>query len=208
MSNLRQGYVKTLNEWRFDNLRLTGTMSGSGKQILINKPNNGPVLKIGGNASYNNDLLLVQTSDGEEAFKIGSDGRVFISGMQTLQTVPMVEKSVLFIQDGMIQVKPSQISFDGESDNFGVGTINPDSKITLENGNFHIKNGHIIMDGSKLLDRKSVILSDLSCTGADDEGVFLGDPNSNDSWRIIKINNEIHIQKKIGGVWTTRQHVN
>jgi len=208
MSN-KQGYIKTLNEWHLDNVRLTGTFMGSGNQITINKPGIGkPVLRLGGNPSYNNDLFLIEKPNGEDIFRVDAEGTIWIDGNLHNQTIPMDEKSVLFVKGNKFAADQDQFVWDHETNRLGVGTQFPQAKIHIEGGDLDIHGGTIKLDGVTHLRSDKSLLFATDGDANPDSGLIFGDPTSGSSvWRFVVSNDEVLVQKKIEGVWQTRQKV-
>lgn len=207
MSN-NYGYDRTNNEHRMENIRLTGSFVGSGEQFKINRPNNGPILSLGGNPNYDNDLLLITKPNGKHTFRVDHDGTVWIKDRDQLilQTVPVGKKGILFT-DGSetgLNVANDKFNWDNDTMFFGVGTNNPQNRIHLKDGDLNIENGSLKMNNRTSLNPNMCVLNATNGDDNEEEGLILGEPNSDGCWRVVVSNGDLIVQKKISGEWCTR----
>lgn len=206
MSN-NSGYIRTLNEWHFENIKLSGVLTGSGNQLTINKPNTGPVLQIGGNPSYHNDLFVVSKPNGEDVIRVNAEGTIWIDGGLHKQIIAKDDKGIMFLKDDTIYTKSDELSWDYTNNRLGVGTSIPTSKIHLKDGDLNIDNGVIKLDNMTHLNHKKLVLLATQGDSDPNQGIILGDPNKNGSWRIVVSAGHLHIEKRENGVWTMRQKI-
>lgn len=204
MSN-NTGYIRTENLYRIENLDLIGTLTGAGSQICINRTNDGPVLQIGGNPSYNNDLFLIQSPTGEDIFRVDNNGKIWIEGGLLNYTIPASQDGILFAHDEDLKTDPDNFVWDHTLSRLGVGTDAPQDRIHLKDGNFHIQNGSIIFDNNVALTKNMCVLDATNGDANDNQGLILGDPSTNGSWRVVvTAAGSLVVQKRIGGAWQTR----
>lgn len=204
MSN-NTGYIRTENLYRIENLDLIGTLTASGGQICINRTNNGPALQLGGNPSYTNDLFLVQQSNGEDIIRITNKGQVWLQDELLTNRMPArEEKGILFVQDEFYGADDDEFIWDYDQNFLGIGTNLPEEKLHLSDGNLLIDNGFLKFNGKITLNKDMCVLDAVSGETDDDQGLILGNPHKNGSWRVVVSKGNLIVQKRINGDWTTR----
>lgn len=199
------GYIRAENLWRIENLDLVGTMSGCGNQIIVNRTDEGPVLKLGGNPSYNNDLFLIEKPDGTDVFRVDHLGKIWIQDRLVQQTIPALEnKGIVYVQDCDLEANSDEFVWDFNNSRLGVGTCIPKNKIHLKDGDLNIENGDLLFDSKLTLNRKMCVLDATHGQSNIQEGLILGNPNLNNAWRVVVANGNLIFQKRIAGIWCTR----
>lgn len=78
MSN---GYIHSGNEHIFTNLKITGTMCGAGQQLTFQRQEKGPVIHLVSKNLAKNDLIKIEKYNGDEIFRIGNEGDVYVNGI-------------------------------------------------------------------------------------------------------------------------------
>lgn len=203
MSN-NYGYDRTNNEHRMENIRLTGSFIGSGDQFKVNRPNNGPILSLGGNINYNNDLLLITKPNGEHTMRIDHDGTVWIKDRdQLVLQTHMLGTGIKFMDNDICKID-KHLMWDNQQKFLGVGTDQPTSKFHLKNGDLNIENGSLKMDNYTRLNSHTCVLDATNGQHNKDEGLILGDPDNDGCWRVVVSNGDLIVQKKMDGEWCTK----
>ena len=130
MSN-NQGYIKSVNEWRIENLNVSGKLHGPGNHVKMNAPTRGALIEVKNKYNAKYDIIRVEDYKKNELFRIDKDGDLFLKGeMVNFASVP-ASVSTSHLQQSktltpQLQVELSDISQkgsiqveDGESIYFG-----------------------------------------------------------------------------------------
>ena len=210
---MESGYLHTTNEYLLTNCRFQGTAKACGNQLKINRIGAGPILHITHVNPYTDDLMLVETAPGKDVFRIKANGEIIINGdITSTMLLKNAEIGSIIYQgnDGDLVGKVNHLRWDENLNGgrCGIGLpVEPLARLDV-NGNTMIR-GNLQFDS----DTSCNTLTKSSCTldinqGAEGDGLFLGKPDVDGSWRIhIANDGSLMIQKRVGGVWMTRQCV-
>jgi len=78
---MSSGYIHSGNEYTFPNLKITGTMCGAGQQLTFQRQEKGPVIHLISKNLAKNDLIKIEKYNGDEIFRIGNEGDVYVNGI-------------------------------------------------------------------------------------------------------------------------------
>lgn len=75
-----QGYIKSLNEWRVENVNVSGRLWGPGNHVKLNSTLSGPLIEIKNKYNAKFDIVNVKDYKNNEIFRIDKDGELFVKG--------------------------------------------------------------------------------------------------------------------------------
>jgi hypothetical protein len=186
------GYVASQNEHQFQNVRVNGALVS--QNLRIKRHDKGPILELNAtneSKCNKNDIILIKKHNGDVVFKITYDGEVYVNNVN------------------ITNISSSDTSSHANNDD-NINTPLIANNLTIENNVINLGENNTLTFGNEgnntILNKDKLVLNTMESL---DNGVYLGDPKRDNSWKIsVSETGDLVFLKKVGGDWIFRQCIN